>query len=209
MSIDWDSNTSTFNSRAPLVFSEFLNTISQDAALETHPQPQPEAAVPALASLATSLSGLSAMPPPNPVSSLPTPAAATPERAKGKRGELPKPVTDYLKDWLLRHSDHPYPSEDEKKQLCQVTGLSMSQVTNWMINVCQFLPRFVPNGRFTLLPQARRRILAPAQRAQANAAGSSSAFRTPSSSDPLLSDPSLNPHYRHHPSPQQHLHPSS
>ncbi|KAH8077036.1 hypothetical protein BXZ70DRAFT_1013062 [Cristinia sonorae] len=68
------------------------------------------------------------------------------ERPPRKRGKLPKPVTDFLKDWLHRHSDHPYPSEEEKKQLCHATGLSMSQVSNWMIN-------------------ARRRILAPAHRA--------------------------------------------
>ena len=55
-----------------------------------------------------------------------------------KRGKLPKPVTDFLKDWLHRHSDHPYPSEEEKKQLCHATGLSMSQVSNWMINVSRF-----------------------------------------------------------------------
>ncbi|EKM49631.1 uncharacterized protein PHACADRAFT_188701 [Phanerochaete carnosa HHB-10118-sp] len=66
------------------------------------------------------------------------------ERPPRKRGKLPKPVTDYLKDWLHRHSDHPYPSEEEKKALCNATGLSMSQVSNWMIN-------------------ARRRILAPAR----------------------------------------------
>ncbi|EJC98032.1 uncharacterized protein FOMMEDRAFT_97368, partial [Fomitiporia mediterranea MF3/22] len=52
-----------------------------------------------------------------------------------RRGKLPKPTTDFLKDWLHRHSDHPYPSEEEKKQLCHATGLSMSQVSNWMINV--------------------------------------------------------------------------
>ena len=46
----------------------------------------------------------------------------------------------YLKDWLDRHSDHPYASEDEKKQLCQATGLSMSQLSNWMINVCHLYP---------------------------------------------------------------------
>ncbi|KXN88134.1 Homeobox protein meis3-B [Leucoagaricus sp. SymC.cos] len=40
----------------------------------------------------------------------------------------------------------PYSHEEEKKQLCHATGLSMSQVSNWMIN-------------------ARRRILAPAHRA--------------------------------------------
>ncbi|KAI0655631.1 hypothetical protein C8Q70DRAFT_923474 [Cubamyces menziesii] len=65
-----------------------------------------------------------------------------------KRGKLPKPVTDFLKDWLHKHSDHPYPSEEEKKQLCHATGLSMSQVSNWMIN-------------------ARRRILAPARHSTA------------------------------------------
>lgn len=52
-----------------------------------------------------------------------------------KRGKLPKETTDFLKAWLHRHSDHPYPSEEEKKQLCHATGLSMSQVSNWMINV--------------------------------------------------------------------------
>ena len=42
--------------------------------------------------------------------------------------ELPAPVS--------RRNN---PSEDEKKQLCQATGLSMSQVSNGMINVCYFL----------------------------------------------------------------------
>jgi hypothetical protein len=57
------------------------------------------------------------------------------DRPQRKRGKLPKETTDFLKSWLHRHSDHPYPSEEEKKQLCNATGLSMSQVSNWMINV--------------------------------------------------------------------------
>ena len=61
------------------------------------------------------------------------------DRPTRKRGKLPKETTDYLKAWLHRHSDHPYPSEEEKKQLCHATGLSMSQVSNWMINVCLFI----------------------------------------------------------------------
>lgn len=66
----------------------------------------------------------------------PAPTPPTVERPpQKKRGKLPKPTTDFLKDWLHRHSDHPYPSEEEKKQLCAATGLSMSQVSNWMINV--------------------------------------------------------------------------
>ncbi len=66
-------------------------------------------------------------------------ASSLVERPPRKRGKLPKPVTDFLKDWLHRHSDHPYPSEEEKKQLCHATGLSMSQVSNWMINVSHAL----------------------------------------------------------------------
>ena len=62
-------------------------------------------------------------------------AAQVAARPQRRRGKLPKPTTDFLKDWLHRHSDHPYPSEEEKKQLCNATGLSMSQVSNWMINV--------------------------------------------------------------------------
>lgn len=75
------------------------------------------------------------------VSSSPTrsppamPSSTLVDRPQRKRGKLPKETTDYLKAWLHRHSDHPYPSEEEKKQLCHATGLSMSQVSNWMINV--------------------------------------------------------------------------
>ncbi|EIW81245.1 hypothetical protein CONPUDRAFT_153794 [Coniophora puteana RWD-64-598 SS2] len=93
------------------------------------------------------------------------------DRPTRKRGKLPKETTDYLKAWLHRHSDHPYPSEEEKKQLCHATGLSMSQVSNWMIN-------------------ARRRILAPIHKAQQ--APTTSAPYPPSSRQPAvpsMSDP--------------------
>ena len=98
---------------------------------------------------APSAGGQQAFRPTDPVSSLPV---TTAERPKRKRGKIPKPATDYLEDWLHRHSDHPYPNEDEKMQLCQATGLSMSQVSNWMINACHFLPCFVPNSRSYLAP---------------------------------------------------------
>ena len=68
-------------------------------------------------------------------------AAQVAARPARRRGKLPKPTTDFLKDWLHRHSDHPYPSEEEKKQLCHATGLSMSQVSNWMINVSVYFLR--------------------------------------------------------------------
>ena len=71
-----------------------------------------------------------------------SPLVDRPPPQQRKRGKLPKETTDYLKAWLHRHSDHPYPSEEEKKQLCLATGLSMSQVSNWMINVCIIPPDF-------------------------------------------------------------------
>ncbi|KAF7345413.1 Homeobox domain-containing protein [Mycena venus] len=80
------------------------------------------------------------------------------DRPQRKRGKLPKETTDFLKAWLHRHSDHPYPSEEEKKQLCHATGLSMSQVSNWMIN-------------------ARRRILAPALRATSGPTTTTAPYR--------------------------------
>ncbi|KAI9259041.1 Homeodomain-like protein [Sporodiniella umbellata] len=66
-----------------------------------------------------------------------------PNQVKRKRrGNLPKEVTDYLRNWLLQHKRHPYPSEGEKTDLAQHTGLTANQISNWFIN-------------------ARRRILQP------------------------------------------------
>ncbi|CAO3696529.1 unnamed protein product [Rhizopus stolonifer] len=64
------------------------------------------------------------------------------ESKRKRRGNLPKEVTDYLRTWLLQHKRHPYPSEKEKFDLAQQTGLTVNQISNWFIN-------------------ARRRILQP------------------------------------------------
>jgi len=50
-------------------------------------------------------------------------------RNKRRRGNLPKPVTDILKQWFHEHLDHPYPSEDDKQMFIARTGLSISQVS--------------------------------------------------------------------------------
>lgn len=47
---------------------------------------------------------------------------------KRKRGNLPKHVTDILRQWFDEHENHPYPTEDEKQMLLMKTGLAMSQV---------------------------------------------------------------------------------
>ncbi|XP_041937277.1 homeobox protein PKNOX1 isoform X3 [Alosa sapidissima] len=62
--------------------------------------------------------------------------------SKNKRGILPKHATNVMRSWLFQHIGHPYPTEDEKKQIATQTNLTLLQVNNWFIN-------------------ARRRILQP------------------------------------------------
>ncbi|KIW04490.1 hypothetical protein, variant [Verruconis gallopava] len=61
--------------------------------------------------------------------------------ARKRRGNLPKEATRILKEWFGRHHDSPYPTEDEKQDLCRQTGLQISQVNNWFINARRRLPR--------------------------------------------------------------------
>lgn len=53
---------------------------------------------------------------------------------KKRRGNLPRDVTDMLKQWFEEHMAHPYPTEEEKQMLCRRTGLAMTQISNWFIN---------------------------------------------------------------------------
>ncbi|AWP14511.1 Myeloid ecotropic viral integration 1 [Scophthalmus maximus] len=48
-----------------------------------------------------------------------------------KRGIFPKVATNIMRAWLFQHLTHPYPSEEQKKQLAQDTGLTILQVNNW------------------------------------------------------------------------------
>ncbi|CAH2320358.1 homeobox PKNOX2 isoform X1 [Pelobates cultripes] len=64
------------------------------------------------------------------------------KKSKNKRGVLPKQATNIMRSWLFQHLMHPYPTEDEKRQIATQTNLTLLQVNNWFIN-------------------ARRRILQP------------------------------------------------
>ncbi|KAB0398451.1 hypothetical protein E2I00_014839, partial [Balaenoptera physalus] len=55
-------------------------------------------------------------------------------RQNKKRGIFPKVATNIMRAWLFQHLSHPYPSEEQKKQLSQDTGLTILQVNNWFIN---------------------------------------------------------------------------
>jgi hypothetical protein len=47
---------------------------------------------------------------------------------------FPRAAVKVLKDWMLMHIDHPYPTDEEKEALTQQTGLSIGQISNWMAN---------------------------------------------------------------------------
>lgn len=60
-------------------------------------------------------------------------------RAFGEEKRPPKrlftpEIKKYLKDWLVRRRDNPYPNRDEKKTLAVQTGLTYIQVCNWFAN---------------------------------------------------------------------------
>ncbi|XP_065337871.1 homeobox protein PKNOX1-like isoform X2 [Cloeon dipterum] len=69
-------------------------------------------------------------------------SGASGKSKKPKRGVLPKHATSIMRSWLFQHLVHPYPTEDEKRQIAAQTNLTLLQVNNWFIN-------------------ARRRILQP------------------------------------------------
>ena len=47
---------------------------------------------------------------------------------------FPRAAIKILKDWMIEHHEHPYPTEEEKEMLGQQTGLSLGQISNWMAN---------------------------------------------------------------------------
>lgn len=66
-------------------------------------------------------------------SAAPRPAAAvTPAPKVGAR--LSRESVRVLKNWLSTHNRHPYPSDEEKEMLQRNTGLSKTQITNWLAN---------------------------------------------------------------------------
>lgn len=64
------------------------------------------------------------------------------DESKGEQGtksaaaaaRFPRAAVKILKDWMLAHIDHPYPTDEDKEMLKQQTGLSIGQISNWMAN---------------------------------------------------------------------------
>eukprot|EP00180_Rhodochaete_pulchella_P001486 Plantae.Rhodophyta-Rhodochaete_pulchella.ctg23042.p1 GENE.Plantae.Rhodophyta-Rhodochaete_pulchella.ctg23042~~Plantae.Rhodophyta-Rhodochaete_pulchella.ctg23042.p1 ORF type:complete len:218 (+),score=33.06 Plantae.Rhodophyta-Rhodochaete_pulchella.ctg23042:28-654(+) len=53
---------------------------------------------------------------------------------KPRRNSLSTHANNVLRLWLFSNFLNPYPTEEEKKSLCQETGLTLTQINNWFIN---------------------------------------------------------------------------
>lgn len=47
---------------------------------------------------------------------------------------FPREAVRILKTWLYEHNKHPYPTEQEKDELKERTGLQRTQISNWLAN---------------------------------------------------------------------------
>lgn len=55
-------------------------------------------------------------------------------RETKKCSRLTKRNQQLLREWLLEHADHPFPSDDEKDMLCLRTGLTLAKLNTWFSN---------------------------------------------------------------------------
>ncbi|PLW29732.1 hypothetical protein PCASD_15593 [Puccinia coronata f. sp. avenae] len=96
-------------------------------------------------------------------------------QAPRRRGKLPSAVTTILKSWLMANTTHPYPTEEEKKNLCKETNLTMNQVSNWFINARRRI--LVPPSAGNSVHEVRQPIRRQAQSHLVRAAGNAGAVR--------------------------------
>jgi hypothetical protein len=73
-----------------------------------------------------------------------------------RRGNLPKEATALLKKWFADHRDSPYPTEDEKLDLCQRCGLTLNQVRQNHSIIIRVSARVMLSARLSLALHPRR-----------------------------------------------------
>ena len=72
-----------------------------------------------------------------------------------RRGNLPKEATNILKEWFAANRTSPYPSEDQKMELCRVTNLSLNQVRSVHVFYSTQLDRCTASSIFRMSSTCR------------------------------------------------------
>ncbi|XP_011023778.1 PREDICTED: homeobox protein knotted-1-like 1 isoform X2 [Populus euphratica] len=78
-----------------------------------------------------------------------------------KKGKLPKDAKTLLLDWWNHHYRWPYPTEEEKAKLSEITGLDQKQINNWFINQRKRHWKPSKDMRFALMESARSDTAGP------------------------------------------------
>ncbi|CAG8397403.1 unnamed protein product [Penicillium salamii] len=55
-------------------------------------------------------------------------------RSRNSSARFSRKAISVLKGWLRDHNDNPYPTEQERDELKQYTGLTRTQISNWLAN---------------------------------------------------------------------------
>lgn len=61
-------------------------------------------------------------------------AASSQRPPSRKRSTFPDSAIAVLEAWWESHSAHPFPSREEKRELAERAGISLTQATTWLIN---------------------------------------------------------------------------
>ncbi|KAF9669851.1 hypothetical protein SADUNF_Sadunf13G0007500 [Salix dunnii] len=72
-----------------------------------------------------------------------------------KKGKLPKDAKTMLLDWWNHHYRWPYPTEEEKAKLSEISGLDQKQINNWFINQRKRHWKPSKDMRFALMKSVR------------------------------------------------------
>jgi hypothetical protein len=71
-----------------------------------------------------------------------SPSTSPRNRRQRSGRRLPSQSTGLLKRWIKEHSHHPYPTEQEKVDMMDKTGMNLKQINNWFINARRrYLPK--------------------------------------------------------------------
>ena len=109
----------------------------------------------------------------------PRTSRSTPTSSKRKPTTLPPETVEYLKAWMMspEHIAHPYPTEQEKAQIMEETGIELKQLTNWFVNNRKRY--WKPRVEAQLQEQAKSGVLLPAMTKSASTTTLSSVSSRP------------------------------
>ncbi|KAI0915133.1 hypothetical protein F4823DRAFT_570985 [Ustulina deusta] len=63
-----------------------------------------------------------------------TPFSPRPQHTPKIGARFSRESVKVLKNWVVTHSHHPYPTDEERESLQKITGLNKTQITNWLAN---------------------------------------------------------------------------